>query len=167
MATAPWLSSWLANLSWLSRPGRINDPSLQNPDRFSLINLRYPRSSPIVYRALVQFMTLRVLGVAALALVWLCPGGDPHPDLRALAVVAVLGLLVAYHRYYDAVLLASPITWACSVIGTPRWRQGVLVLAQQVWALALMALVLLVAAAKDRQMEAVHRPNDHAGSSPR
>ena len=91
LATAPWLSSWLANLSWLSRPGRINDPSLQNPDRFSLINLRYPRSSPIVYRALVQFVTLSAVGVAALALVWRRRGRDPHPDLRALAVVAAQG----------------------------------------------------------------------------
>jgi hypothetical protein len=108
----------------------------------------------------------------------------------------VLSLLVVYHRDYDAVLLAIPVVWGCSVIGTPRWRQGVVVLvlcadfflraqtgleviqqrqilpswltsgvfwntvvlAQHVWALALMAIVLLVAAAKDREHERHREP---------
>jgi hypothetical protein len=189
VAAAPWLSSWLANLSRLSRPGGINDPSLQNPDRFSLINLQYLLSSLIANGAVVELMTVSTVGLAALALVWLRRGRDPHPDLLALAVVAVLGLLAVYHRYYDAVLLAIPIAWACSVIGIPRWRQGAVVLAlsadfilplqsglheiqrrqilpssltggvswntvvlaQHVWALVLMAIALLVAAAEDRQ----------------
>ena len=200
VAAAPWLSGWLTNMSWLSRPGGINDPSVQNPDRFTLINLQYPLSTLIANAALVELMTLTVVGVAALAFIWLRRGRDPHPDLLSLAVVAVLGLLVAYHRYYDAVLLAIPIAWACSAIGTPRWRQGVVVLAlcadftlpfqsalnsfqqrgilpswltggvfwnavvlaQFAWALVLMASVLLVAAARDRQ----HVPRSELGDPP-
>jgi hypothetical protein len=138
---------------------------------------------------LVELITLTFVGVAALAFIWLRRGRDPHPDVLSLTVVTVLGLLVTYHRYYDAVLLAIPIAWACSAIGTPRWRQGVVVLAlcadfilpfqsalnsiqqmgilpswltgsvfwnavvlaQFAWALVLMASVLLVAAARDRQ----------------
>ena len=203
VAGGPWLNSWLANLSWLSRPGGMNDPSMQNPDRYSLINLQYPLSSLIADGALVQLMTLSAVGLAALALVWLRRGRDPHPDLLALAIVAVLGLLVAYHRYYDAVLLAIPIAWACSVVGTPRWRQGVVVLAlcadfilpfqtalnavqnqilpssltggvfwnavvlaQHAWALTLMAIVLLVAAAKDRQRMPRNEPGDLPAGRP-
>jgi len=189
VAGASWLTGWLANLSWVSRPGGINDPGMQNSSRVLMINLQYPLSSLVADGVLVQLITFSAVGVAALALVWLSRGRDPHPDLLVLAVVAVLGLLVTYHRYYDAVLLAIPIAWACSVIGTPRWCQGVVVLAlcadftlpfqtiardvqrsqilpswltggffwndvvlvQHVWALALMATVLLMAAAKDRQ----------------
>ncbi|MGO9207798.1 MAG: glycosyltransferase family 87 protein [Candidatus Limnocylindrales bacterium] len=203
-AETPWLSGWLANLSWESRPGGVNDPSPQNPLRYVLINLQYPLSSLIANGALVELMTLSAVGVAALAFVWLRRSRDPHPDLLALAIVAVLGLLVSYHRYYDGVLLAIPITWACSAIGTPRWREGVVVLAlgadfilpvpsllhvvqqrqilppwltggvfwnavvlpQFVWALVLMAIVLLIAAARDRQNMSAARaggPTSSAG----
>ena len=48
--------------------------------------------------------------------------------LLALLADAVLGLLVTYHRYYDAVVLALPIAWAFSMVGTTRWRQAALVI---------------------------------------
>ena len=188
LTNTTWLNDWLVNLSLLSRPGGINDPSVLNADRFSLINLQYPLQSLISDGATAQLVTLGVVGSAALALLWLRRGRDARPDLLSLAVVTVLGLLVAYHRYYDAVLLAIPIAWAASSIGTPqrRWaivvlvlsadfilplqsifyeigQSGILptsltdglfwnavVLAQHVWALALMVVVLLVAAYRDR-----------------
>lgn len=128
IAAVPWLDSWLANLSWVSRSGGINDPSPENWLRVAMIHLQYPLSSLIANGALAQLVALGAVGVAALTFVWLRRGIDPRPDLLALAVVAVLGLLVTYHRYYDAVLLAIPIAWACSVIDTPRRLQGVVVL---------------------------------------
>jgi hypothetical protein len=94
-----------------------------------LINLQYPLSSLIGNSAVVELLTLGAVGITALVFIWLHRDRDPHPDLLALAVVAVLGLLVVYHRDYDAVLLAIPVVWGCSVIGTPRWRQGAVVLA--------------------------------------
>jgi hypothetical protein len=44
---------------------------------------------------------------------------EERRDLLAIAVIAPLSLLVVYHRYYDAVLLAFPIAWALS-----RWEAG-------------------------------------------
>ena len=152
--------------------------------RVFMINLQYPLSTVIPDRALVQLLTSRC-GMTALTLIWLRRGRDSHPDLLALAVVGVLGLLVTYHRHYDAVLLVLPAVWACSVIGTPRWKGGavvlvlcadfilpfqtiawrveqtamlppaltdsplwsMVVLAQHVWALALILIALLAAAA--------------------
>lgn len=188
-AAVPWLAGWLDNLASLSRPGGINDPSVLNPDRFSLINLQYPLRSIIDNGAVVDVATILVVGAAALAFAWLRRSRDAHPDLLSLSMVAVLGLLVAYHRYYDAVLLALPIAWACSVLPTPRRGLGVVVLlacadfvlplqttlhefqqdgllpawlidgglwtvvivAQHAWALVIVALVLLVAAMRDRE----------------
>jgi len=128
IAAVPWLDSWLANVSWLSRPGGINDPSLANPDRFSLIDLQYLLGSVFTDGLLVQAVTFGSVGAVALALVWFRRGRDARPDLLTLAVVSVLGLLVAYHRYYDAVLLVIPIAWACSVMGTPQRHLGMVVL---------------------------------------
>ncbi len=204
VAAVPWSSSWLDNLSWLSRPGGLNDPSTQNPSRFYLIDLPYLLHSFVSDGALVQLVTLGAVGAAALAFMWLRRGRDAHPDLLALAVVTVLGLLVGYHRGYDAVLLVIPITWACSVIGTPRWGQAVVVLVlcadfllgfqvlasglqdtralpnwltdgvfwrsvvltQHVWALVLMAIVLLAAAAGDRQRGSRDELEDSQSVSP-
>ena len=116
-------------------------------------------------------------------------------ELLALSVVAVLCLLVVYHRYYDAVLLAVPITWSFTALHGAHWREGVAVLllsadfilpfqtalhamqqeqllpawltggplwgvliTQHVWALVLMTLVLLLAAARE--------PAESAATSP-
>jgi hypothetical protein len=164
-------------------------PGRRTRGGFSQINLQYPLSTVIADGALVQLMTFGAVGMAALTLIWLRRGRDSRPDLLALAMVGVLGLLVTYHRHYDAVLIVLPTVWACSVIGTPRWPAGavvlglcanfilpfqtiawqveqsgilpaaitdsafwrMVVLAQHVWALALMSIALLVAAALDRR----------------
>lgn len=190
VAGVPWFQSWSANLVLLSGPGGINDPGPLNPDRYSLINLQYPLQSLFPDADWVNAMTFGAVGVAAAALVWIIRGRHPRAELLALATVAVLSLLVAYHRYYDAVLLALPIAWGFSILGTSSWRQGAAVLvlcadfllpfqtalhdlqqkgimpewltagplwetvliAQHVWALVILALVLLWAAAQERQL---------------
>lgn len=186
-AGVPWTSSWLANLATLSGLGGINDPSPLNPERFSLINLQLLLFNFVPLGDWVNLLTFGLVAAAALTLIWLIRGHD-RQDLLALSVVAVLALLVAYHRYYDAVLLALPIAWAFSALDGPRRRQGVAVLVlsadfilpfqtalhemqqsqllpawltdgpiwetvlitQHVWALILMTLVLLFAAARER-----------------
>jgi Glycosyltransferase family 87 len=127
-AATSWSSTWLANLGWLSRPGGINDPGPLNPDRFSLLDLRYPLRTIIDNGIAVDLLTVGVIGVAALVYIWARQGRDARPDLLSLAFVAVLGLLVTYHRYYDAVLLAIPLAWAGSVLGTVRRREGLVIL---------------------------------------
>jgi hypothetical protein len=128
LAGVPWYDSWMANLALLSGPGGINDPSRLNPERYSLINLQYPLGSIVGSAELANLLTLAAVGAAAALTVWLIRGRRPRHELLAISIVAVLGLLVTYHRYYDAVLLAIPIAWAFSVLGTARWRQGAIVL---------------------------------------
>ncbi len=106
----------------------MNDPSPQNPDRYTLVNLQYPLDSLLNNDAAGTALTLAFVGVAAALLVWLIRGHYPRAKSLALATVAVLGLLVTYHRYYDAVLLAIPVAWAFSTFGTRRWASGALLL---------------------------------------
>lgn len=194
-AGVPWLSSWLANLAALSGPGGINDPSPLNVERFSLINLQVLLFDVVGRDDLVNLLTFALVGAAGLGLVWLVRGRTER-DLLAVSVVAVLALLVAYHRYYDAVLLAFPIAWAVAALGSrlrreaiavlvlsadfllpfqtalhdleqggrlPTWLTGgplwdTVLLAQHVWALVLLTVVLLVAAARARSVPASDQP---------
>ncbi len=128
VAQVAWADSWSANLAWLSRPGGVNDPGPLNIDRFTLLDLRYPLRSLLDSGPAVDVITVVLIGLAAVAFVLVHRGRDARPDLIALAFVAVLGLLVTYHRYYDAVLLVVPIAWACSVLWSPARWMGVLVL---------------------------------------
>lgn len=189
-AGVPWASSWLANLATLSGPGGINDPSQLNPERYSLVNLQVLLFNFVPLADWVNVLTFALVAAAALAFVWLSRGND-HQGLLALSAVAVLTLLVTYHRYYDAVLLALPIAWALSMLRSggkrlaaialalcadfvlpaqtalhdlqqrqilPHWVTDnelwrSVLLAQHVWALVLLVLVLLCAAAIERRTE--------------
>jgi hypothetical protein len=117
LAGVPWLASWTANLAALSGPGGINDPSPLNPERYSLINLQYLLGTFGIMGIAADLITYALVGAAALALVLLVRDQDRHRELLILSGVAVLGLLVTYHRYYDAVLLVLPIAW-----GIWAWR---------------------------------------------
>lgn len=126
-AGVPWLSSWLANLAFLSGPGGINDPGPLNEDRYSLVNLQYPLHT-LLPAAAVDLVSYLAVGLAAGVLVWLHRDREARFDLLALSTVAVLALLVTYHRYYDAVVLAFPIAWAVANVRAPRRPQAILVL---------------------------------------
>jgi len=185
IAGIPWLETWTSNLAWLTGPEGNGDPGPGNPERFSLINLAYPlRTLLSEQQASVAVMAL--VGLAAAATVWLTRDRRPGSELLALSLVSVLALLVTYHRYYDAAVLAIPVAWGfsrlqspqrlyglallivCSVFllpssqvaanevsaSLPGWLTGSwfwhgVVLAHQVWAMVLMAVVLLLAAARD------------------
>lgn len=128
-AGVTWLAPWLANLSWLTGPTGNGSPTLDNPERTSLINLEYllhAISPGIEWAAPI---TLVLVGIAALATVWLIPAHRPGLELLALSLVAVLALLVTYHRYYDAVILAFPIAWAFRSLSTAQRSLGIGVLA--------------------------------------
>lgn len=179
----PWLESWMANLSVLSGTGGINDPSPANPERYAMIDLRYLLESVGIGGRWGDAVTFALIGLAALVTIVLIRGRHPQRELLAISLVAVLCLLVTYHRYYDAVLLAFPIAWGISAIPTqPGLGLAVLFLSadflvpaqtalhdllgrgmipsvvstsalwdavlitQHVWALVLIALVLLWAA---------------------
>ena len=124
LAETSWLSSWLANLASLSGPGGLNDPSPLNLERYTLINLEYPLSTLMPGGVAATLVTYALVGAAGLVLIWIVRDREPRQELLAVATIAVLALLVAYHRYYDAVLLVLPIAWAISSLGTARWIQG-------------------------------------------
>ena len=129
VAGVPWVSSWLANLATLSAAGGLNDPGAENTQRYALVNLQFALSSILDNPFAVQAITIAVVGAGALAFVWLTRGGKPGDELLSLSVVAVLGLMVTYHRYYDAVVLVLPIAWAIGVLDTERRSYGIGVLA--------------------------------------
>lgn len=127
-ANVPWLDTWLANLAWLTGPEGNGSPGPENPDRFSLINLEYPLRA-FLPEPWAMLAAVVLVGGAALAMVALIRGRRPSQEHLALSIMAVLGLLVTYHRYYDAVALAIPIAWAFSVLSTPLRSYGIAVLA--------------------------------------
>ncbi len=120
VAGVPWWTSWMANLDRLSGPGGINDASPANPDRYALIDLRYLLESIGIGGRWADALTFGLVGLAALATVLLIRGRYPNRELLAMSLVAVLCLLVTYHRYYDAVLVVLPIAWGLSVLPTHR-----------------------------------------------
>lgn len=119
-AGIPWYGSWRANLAATASGGGHNDPLRANPGRYSLINLQYPLHELTDNRLVVNAATLAIVGAAALATVWLIRGCHPRQELLALSLVAVLGLLVAYHRSYDAVLLVLPLAWAIDTMAEEK-----------------------------------------------
>lgn len=128
IAGVPWGSSWLTNLTVASSPGGLNDSSPANPERYSLINLQYPLSILVPGPVWANLAAIVLVGLAAAILLWIARRYRPGEELLVVSIVAVLGLLVTYHRYYDAVVLALPIAWAFSMVGTTRWRQAALVI---------------------------------------
>ncbi len=123
-----WLEPWLANLAWLTGPTGNGSPSPLNTERTSLINLEYLLYAIAPGGAWASLLTFALVGLAGLVTVWLIRGRHPRQELLALSVVAVLGLLLTYHRYYDAVLLAIPIAWAFWALRTPERLMGAVVL---------------------------------------
>jgi hypothetical protein len=126
-ANVAWLDSWLANLAWLTGPEGNGDPDPSNPDRFSLINLEYPLRV-FLPEPWAGRVVLLVVGCAALATLALIRRRRLGDELLGVSLVAVLSLLVTYHRYYDAVVLALPIAWGISVLATPLRNLGLAVL---------------------------------------
>ena len=117
-AGVPWYRSWMDNLALLSGPGGINDPGPLNDDRYSLVNLQYLLQSVGVGGLAADAITLVAVAIVALTLVSLVRGRELDRELLVLSGVAVLTLLVTYHRYYDAVLLVLPIAWGLAMLRT-------------------------------------------------
>jgi hypothetical protein len=173
----------VGNLERLST-WRAQRASSLNPERYSLVNLQYLLGSLGLSAPWADLITYAAVSLAALAMIALFRSPDSRSELLPLAIVATLTLLVTYHRYYDAVVLALPIAWAMAAWRTPQRRLGVLslvlcanfilpvqtalhdleqrqivpsaltdgviwktVLMTSVWALILLAAVLIVAAA--------------------
>jgi hypothetical protein len=146
--TAPaWLEHWAEQINWFAGQG-FADPTAANAKSFQMIHLE-----PWLHRAWPggtgPAEALRVLGaglplaVLLAGWAWLLLGrprlGRPRrpvkspspaagpvrdPALLWLALAAVLTLMMAYHRTYDAVLLVVPALWVwrrAAAAASPRW----------------------------------------------
>lgn len=124
IAGVPWLETLSANVrNFTTGIGNAN-PLPENPHRYQMIDLR-----PVVHNftdnralALVGVMAIAgALGVAALG-VWMRKQEDER-ELLALSIGAAGGLLIAYHRFYDAAVLLLPLGWLVWALVTPEGRR--------------------------------------------
>jgi hypothetical protein len=78
---------------------------------------------------LTRYALIALTGGCGLVLAILLRGRGE--DFLVLAALAMWGLLVTYHRFYDATLLSLPVAWAFRELGGPHrgWARTVLLLA--------------------------------------
>lgn len=120
-----WLASRQANVQQTMSSGGYNDAISGSPGRYTLINLQYLVHDFTDSRPVANGVTLAVVGALGLLMVVRLRGRDPEHELLAFSTVAVLTLLVTYHRTYDAVLMLIPAAWALRGLGTSTAAPGV------------------------------------------
>lgn len=110
---AGWRSEFLERSKGFGTPGGPNDWSLLNPERYNLLNLQVPIGGFVHNAALVNILSMSLIGVLVLA--WfLATKRTGEPGILQFAAINVLMLLPAYHRTYDAAVLTFVLAWALS-----------------------------------------------------
>jgi hypothetical protein len=116
----PWVQNYLTNNHYLFVAGHLGSFTTINPTRFGLINLQvalYPLvNSMTAANVIAMLMGIILFVVWATAMI----RSDDSQNLLAISAIAVISLLPIYHRFYDAVLLVLPITWALVNFHAPR-----------------------------------------------
>jgi hypothetical protein len=122
-AVSAWAGSWFANLSSSFRPAGVNNVAPSSEHNRNMVNLQYPLRLMIHSSWAVNVLVLAVGTVLAIPAVRILTSEDiSAPELlQSVSLLAIVELLVMYHRDYDAVLLALPLGWALSA-GVPRRR---------------------------------------------
>jgi len=127
-----WWPTWRANIADFQNSGQ-GDPTAANLLRHQMIDLRYLLHCFVENRAAVNAIAL--LACATLAIIFwrtelrsllklgsnrsaasVSQKSENDRYLLSLSMVSALTLLVAYHRFYDAVLLLFPLAWAISTV---------------------------------------------------
>jgi hypothetical protein len=119
-----WMQDWNANLATISAPGGINDPgpdSFTSHSIYTVVDLQGVLS---IFRNDPRFYNLvSYLICGALLLVWSIRALRARFTLRsawfALPVAAACGLLITYHRPWDARLVILAIPPCCML-----WAEG-------------------------------------------
>lgn len=124
----------------LSGPGQPNDITLQGPQAASIVGFEHA-----AYRlglhdrrlsAIAQFAALGGLGAWLAIVVW----RRLVPRPAACSLVMLYALLFLYHRLYDALILALPLTFAVSLACSTRGRRR---LASAASALAMLSVLYM------------------------
>ncbi len=112
-AGASWLPTFLRGSQKMFGPGGIDDFSSVNPLRFNLLNLQVIGFELLGTRLGAQVAAW--LTYLVLLTLWLWgrrrTSGQAAGVLE-LSILAATILLPFYHRFYDAVLLLLPLSWA-------------------------------------------------------
>lgn len=152
-AGVPWRASWTRNLADFTTLSN-GDPTRSNPDtRHHIISLHYPLHTFTDNRDLVRVIVYAIVGGLCLAyfLIDLRRGrqrGEGRHELVSLSMVAVVSLMIVYHRFYDAVLLVFPLALAVSGLLSPGRRGLYAALLVLVALFALPSAAILAEAAK-------------------
>ena len=136
LAGIDWLSGLRSNVSAF-KLGGVGDPGPGNPYRYQMVNLE-----PVL-RALWDAPRLMsnvaiLAGVVLVAMAWRIARRAQSLDgeLLAMSLLTLVSLLVVYHRYYDAAMLAVPMLWLFGRMG----RRA----APAVWIAAIAMLVVML-----------------------
>jgi hypothetical protein len=130
-AQTGWLPSWVSNLRSAFSASGVNSIEPTSPHHRNMVNLQYPLRVMVNNARIVDALALGVGTI--LALPTLRPLSSypkmPAPALlHYVSVLAVVQLLMIYHREYDAVLLAFPLAWALSPEVSPHRAWPVILL---------------------------------------
>jgi arabinofuranan 3-O-arabinosyltransferase len=124
----PWLAGWAEEVHYAELPGGINDARRADRGRHDMVHLQVLMHTFTDNATAANAMTLLAVAGLGWALVW-AGRGRPR-ELPTIAAFAILALLVAYHRLYDAGILVLPIGWAILSCrgGVARWPARVVLL---------------------------------------
>lgn len=121
-----WWPAWKRNIADFTAIDDAN-PTRTNPVRYQVVNLHYPLHNFTDDRELVQWTVYAVVGALGAAYFVIDlkrrrAAGDQPGELSSLSFVSTVSLIVAYHRPYDAVVLAFPLALAIARLGRPPAR---------------------------------------------
>lgn len=111
-----WLGSWLSNLKSSFAHDGVNSMDPSSVHNRNMVNLQYALRTIIPSALAVNALSL-IIGLALAKPALRILTTEDLTDaliLESLSLLAVVELLVMYHRDYDAVLLAIPLAWALS-----------------------------------------------------
>lgn len=123
LAVPGWFSQWQSVIAASVAPGAINDFSPMNPVRFTILNPQVPLEE-FVSKGTANMVVYAVTG--ALLILWLIafPRWRKSPAGMPLTVgtLCLISMLPIYHRLYDSVILALPLSWAVFAVGRKEYR---------------------------------------------
>lgn len=124
-AGVDWSASLRANLHEFTT-ANDGDPTAANPVRHEMIDLRPLLHDVLDGREVVAALAWGVTALCAAAFFLPPRPEDRRPDRELLAIGAVgtLGLMLVYHRFYDAVILLPLLAWGCAAATRDRLAAG-------------------------------------------
>ena len=113
----PWLSSLGASLRESS--STLNNPAQEGMDRYIILSLPMLLYLVVGSPAVVQAITLAFATAVGSVILRVGRRLEAEDPVLLFALLGELGLLVTYHRIYDATLLVFPLAWALGRLRRP------------------------------------------------